>query len=137
MNDRLFVDSNIWIYALIDGAHPHKGDTARRVIAEESIIVLSTQVISEVCYNLIRKAKAEEALVRSLIQDFFLRYSVVPHTEQMFLRASELRTRYSISYWDSLILASALLSGCKKLLSEDKQHCLKVDELEIVNPFSA
>ncbi len=42
-----------------------------------------------------------------------------------------------ISFWDSLIVGSAVKSGCKRLYSEDMQYGLIVEnELKIINPFN-
>ncbi len=41
------------------------------------------------------------------------------------------------SFWDSLIIAAALDSGCTTLYSEDMQNGLKIDFLTIVNPFNS
>lgn len=50
-------------------------------------------------------------------------------------KASELREKYSLSYWDSLIVASALTADCEILYSEDMQDGLRVEQrLDIVNP---
>jgi len=47
-----------------------------------------------------------------------------------------MREKYNISYWDSLVVASALESGCTKLYSEDMQEGLVVDGiLNIINPL--
>ena len=47
-----------------------------------------------------------------------------------------LMERYRFSYFDSLILASALATGCQILYSEDLQHGQAIDgRLTIVNPF--
>jgi predicted nucleic acid-binding protein len=44
--------------------------------------------------------------------------------------------RYQFSYWDSLIVASALESGCGVLYSEDLQSQQRIEnQLEILNPF--
>ncbi len=52
------------------------------------------------------------------------------------LFASSLREKYKFSYWDSLIVSSALKNNCKILYTEDMHHGLIVDGvLEIVNPF--
>ncbi len=40
------------------------------------------------------------------------------------------------SFWDSLIVSSALSGGCKVLYSEDMQHKLVINQrLTILNPF--
>jgi predicted nucleic acid-binding protein len=50
--------------------------------------------------------------------------------------AVKLRDRYSLSFWDSLIVASAVLGDAKILYSEDMQDGLIVENtLQIVNPF--
>ena len=48
----------------------------------------------------------------------------------------KLKERYEYSYWDSLLLAAALDSGCNVLYSEDMQHSQVIDKrLTIINPF--
>ena len=53
----------------------------------------------------------------------------------LYQRGLALQSRYKLSYYDALIVAAALESGCKRLLSEDLQHGLKVEKLVITNPF--
>ncbi|MHC1743855.1 MAG: hypothetical protein AB9873_12595 [Syntrophobacteraceae bacterium] len=52
------------------------------------------------------------------------------------LEAMSLHEHYGYSYWDSLVIATALLCGCSRLYSEDMQHTQVIaDKLEIINPF--
>lgn len=52
------------------------------------------------------------------------------------LKAIDLHNRYKYSFWDSLILASALSSECEIVYSEDMQHDQLIEaRLRIVNPF--
>jgi len=75
--------------------------------------------------------------VRESINSFYRNHSVMTIDQQTLLGASDLRSRYSLSFWDSLIVASALQSGAAILYSEDMQHGLVVDDrLRIVNPFA-
>ena len=54
------------------------------------------------------------------------------------LHASDLRSAYHLSYWDSLIIASALAVGATILYTEDMHDGLIVDnQLTIVNPVKA
>jgi predicted nucleic acid-binding protein len=47
-----------------------------------------------------------------------------------------LRKAYSLSYWDSLIIAAAIDAGCVTLFSEDMQHGQTIEGcLTIINPF--
>jgi predicted nucleic acid-binding protein len=50
--------------------------------------------------------------------------------------AAKLRSRYSLSFWDGLVVAAALNANCGVLYSEDMQDGLLVeDRLLITNPF--
>jgi len=42
-----------------------------------------------------------------------------------------------LSYWDALIVESALRAGASILYSEDLQHGMRFDSLEVRNPFLA
>jgi predicted nucleic acid-binding protein len=132
---RCFVDTNIWLYAFIES-----GDAAQRQIAKavagRSEIVVSVQVINETCVNLLKKAATSETIIRQLVTSFYDKYTVIDFDAGILLTASELREKYSFSFWDSIIIASALRAGCEALYTEDMQHGLKVDDqLTIVNPF--
>ena len=133
--DQCFVDSNVWLYAIIESAESvAKSATARTLVTERQI--LSTQVINEVCVNLLRKARRSENEIRQVVQAFYARHRVVPISELTMLAASELREAYSLSYWDSLIVATALEAGATILYSEDMQHDLWIlARLRIINPF--
>ncbi len=59
--------------------------------------------------------------------------SVDAHTIR---KAIDLAKRYSLSHWDSLIIAAALLADCQTLFSEDMQHGQVFDnQLTVTNPF--
>lgn len=136
---RLFVDTNIWLYAFISGQDTFKSHVANELLkkAPESLVV-STQVVNEVCVNMLRKANADEGVIHRLLLSFYRHYEVVGLDEATLLSASELRRRYSLSFWDSLIVAAALRSGVAFLYSEDMQHHLVVDDtLTVINPFQA
>lgn len=134
-HERCFVDTNIWLYALIEGVNKQKHNLAADIV-QRSAIVISTQVVNETSVNLLKKTKLPEAQLYDLIQAFYTKYEVVPMERDILLLASELREQYSLSFWDSLIIASALASGCEVLYTEDMQHELVVaGQLTIVNPF--
>jgi predicted nucleic acid-binding protein len=47
-----------------------------------------------------------------------------------------LRRSYAVSFWDSLVIASALQAQVSVLYSEDLQHEQVIDgRLRIINPF--
>lgn len=135
MNESAFIDSNVWIYLLVSEQDTQKRTVARALI-EGKRFFISTQVIGEVCVSLLRKGALAEHEVRGSINSFYRNHSVMTIDQQTLLAASDLRTRYSLSFWDSLIVASALQSGAQILYTEDMRHGLEVDgQLRIVNPF--
>ena len=130
-----FIDTNIWLYAFIETQDKRKSEAAKSLIRESKIVV-SSQIINEVCVNLIKKASFKEDQVQRLIQSFYNKYSVIEVGYEMILEASRLRMKYAFSFWDSLVVAGALFSGSKILYSEDMQHHFSIQEKFIIkNPF--
>jgi len=131
----VFVDTNIWLYAFLDTGETDKSFRARELF-QETMPMLSVQVVNEVCVNLIKKADFPEGQIYQLIESFYEKYPIVEMDESILLSASELRQEYAFSFWDSMVVACALASGAELLYSEDMQHGLVVrDVLKIVNPF--
>lgn len=134
---RFFVDTNIWLYALIISDDAQKHHIAAKIIQGHNVVV-STQVINETCINLLRKAALSENQLYDLIVAFYAKYEVSTTEAEVLLRASRLRMHYSLSFWDSLIVANALESGCNVLYTEDMQNGLEIEgKLTIINPLNA
>ncbi len=132
-----FVDSNIWLYAFIEGDDEGKSVIASALLQERELdLFISTQVINEVCVNLLKRNIFTEDQLHRLIEAFYEKYAVTELSKAVLIMASQLRQQYSLSYWDSLIVACALSVEASILYSEDMQHGLVVHEhLQIVNPF--
>lgn len=137
MHANVFVDSNIWLYALIK-----KNDNDLRYVQANQLLssnirfTISTQVIREVSINLLKKARMPEAEIRRLISQWYVDCHIVKTTENQFLNASRLRETLALSYWDSLIIAAALESNCSILYTEDMQHGQVIEKrLTLINPF--
>jgi predicted nucleic acid-binding protein len=132
-----FVDTNIWLYAFIVGQDAVKSAKAHAVINQHANdIIISTQVINEVCVNLLKKAKFPEADIKPIIESFYARYQVAELHQNVLLKASDLRDKYKFSYWDSILAATALMSGASILFSEDMDTSLVIEQvLQIANPL--
>lgn len=129
-----FLDSNIWLYALTNQDRKKQAIAANLINAPG--VIVSTQVINEVCINLIKKAAFSENQIQQLITAFYDGCQVIEFDLTLLTLASNLRTRYSISFWDSLIVGSAIVSGASVLYTEDLQNGLIIDrQLQIINPF--
>lgn len=137
MSDKVFVDSNLWLYAFVCrvGEEP-KHVKARELLEKPVRYVVSEQVISEVSANLLRKAGIEDAHLMRLVESFYGRCQVVMPGLDLHRSANELRGKFHLSFWDSLIVAAALEAGCNTLLTEDMQHGLIIEgQLSISNPL--
>jgi len=139
MSAKVFIDSNIWLYALIEEQNPNdklKHTLAKQLLLENDNIEISTQVVNEVAINLMRKANKGNDYIFKFIHDFVSTYNVHSQTPSELITAGTLRLDYSFSYWDSLIVASAINNECTVLYSEDMQDGLQVhNKLEIKNPL--
>ena len=140
MIDRIFVDSNIWVY-LFASEDVNKNIRARNFVTENSlnnnILVVSYQVLNEVAAVLKLKKKLSEEKIRFVVETMIDLCLVQNFTKGILLKASVLRDEYGISYWDSLIVATALEVECNQLYSEDMQHEQTVYGLKIHNIFSS
>lgn len=112
-NSKSFLDSNVWLYALTDQDDERKQKAEVLIEENKERICLSTQVINEVCLNLKRKTSVDEAEIRLLIYSLYLNYEVIELNQGILLKASELRTGYSLSFWDGLIAASAFFADAE------------------------
>jgi predicted nucleic acid-binding protein len=56
-------------------------------------------------------------------------------SEAMFQISFDLRSRFSLSHWDSMLLAACKEAGVTTLFSEDMDSGTDYDGLTIVNPF--
>ena len=134
MSVNVFIDSNIFLYAFSDK------DIAKQAIAKVIILngspAISVQVINEVSNNLLKKLRFTENEIAQFIEDCYSRYTVVDLAKEIFVTASKLRNSHQFSYYDSVIVASALVNQCQILYSEDMQHGQIVGNvLKILNPF--
>lgn len=138
--NKVFIDSNIWIYALVDsGVEKEKRISIihfLEMIKNEKIFV-STQVINEFHWILKRKYKIEDDIIKKNVENGILKMAqVLSQKLTDYKRAYEIRNSIKNSFWDSLIIASALENSCNIVYSEDMQHNLIVEnKLKIINPF--
>ena len=140
MSDKVFLDTNIFIYAIDSSpSQDYKRDKARGLIREHIEMasgVISIQVLQEFFVGSTRKVSfplsAEEAL--EFIQYISAFDTVIPSLD-MVIAAIGLYQKHKFSFWDAMIIQSAMVADCNLLLSEDLQHEFKLGTLTIKNPF--
>ena len=130
-----FIDTNIWLYSFIQSQNREKTKIAGDII-KKCEIVISVQIINEVCVNLIKKVDFSEEKIQNLIESLYKKYTVFELSQDILLSASKIRNNHSFSFWDSVVAASALDCDADYLLSEDMQDGFKLEnKLTIINPF--
>ena len=142
MRSDCFIDTNIWVYALLEARNDGEKQQAAlellRNLPTSVSILVSIQVINEFHWTLTRKYRLADDVVLDKATNGIVAMTstVLPLELDTYLEASNIRQRYNLSFWDSLIVASALQAGCKTLYTEDLNHGMIVDnKLHIVNPF--
>lgn len=132
MNKRVFFDTNILLYLLSgEGA---RADLAERLLERGGVI--SVQVLNEFASVATRKLRLTLAEIKEVLQTLQACCEVQPLTLETHQRGIALAERYQLPLYDAMIAASALLSDCDVLYSEDFQHSMKLDgSLKIENPF--
>jgi predicted nucleic acid-binding protein len=126
-----FFDTNILVYAQqADG----KADRARALFAVGG--KLSVQVLNEFTAVARRKQRKDWREVAEAISDVL---AVVDPplalTLDLHTSARALAEEHRLSFYDALIVASAIEAGCDLLYSEDMQHGRTIGGLSIINPF--
>ncbi len=138
MIDKTFVDTNILVYAH-DRKAGQKHATAVehiRTLWEKRCGVLSTQVLQELFVNVTRKSSSPlSSIAAKRIIRNYLAWPVVVNDGRAILEAIDLQGRFRLSFWDALIVQSALSAGCATLLSEDLNSGQRYESLRVANPF--
>ena len=63
-------------------------------------------------------------------------FPIVNFNLQTQFKGIELKGKYKLQFYDSMILATALENGCNIVFSEDMQHNQVIENrLTIINPF--
>lgn len=133
-----FVDTNILVYAADKCSPiPRKTRIARELLLQPGLN-LSVQVLNEFTVNARHPRKLNLSFEEELFWiESWLRYPVHSLTVKTFLRARLYQQKYSLSHWDSLILASAESADCQRLYSEDLNPNQRYEKTEVVNPFAS
>ena len=127
-----FVDTNIAVYAAVGGPK------APRALELLSGATISVQVLNEFVNVALRKLRYDSATIEQLVAELRSQVATIqPVTEAVHDLARKITFRYKLAFYDSALLASALLADCDTFYSEDLQDGLVIDgRLTIRNPFT-
>jgi predicted nucleic acid-binding protein len=137
-NNLQFVDTNVLIYAH-DVSAGAKYAHARELLGrlwDSAEGCLSIQVLQEFYVNVTRKVA--RPLAREVAAQIIAEMSVWqvhrPGVEDV-LDAIRLQDRYQLSFWDAMIIASAIQLDCRTLWSEDLNPGQVYDQVTVLSPF--
>lgn len=129
---KVFFDSNVLLYLLSEDTD--KADKAEKIINQGGII--SVQVLNEFTSVARRKLKMSWAEIRETLDPIRKICQVTTLSPETYDRGLLIAERYDFSFYDSLILASALLADCPILYTEDLQDGQVIQtQLTVCNPF--
>ena len=138
MSERVFVDTNIWVYA-VDRSEPVKRERARAALAprQDAHITVSSQVLTEF-YTVVTRKLASPLSIGQAAQmvDRLSQLPVVSVDADLVLRAIQGSRTWGISLWDALIIGAAEVAGCDVVLSEDLADGATYGSVRVSNPLA-
>ena len=139
MPARYFLDTNIFVYSF-DPDAPSKARRADQLIHDAVGTgrgVVSYQVVQEFMNLALRRFARPMTIpeAQQYLAVVFRPLLAVHSSPALVVQALDLAARHALSWYDALIVASAIEAGCEILYSEDLQHGWKAAGVEVVNPF--
>lgn len=139
MSGKFFLDTNIFVYSF-DGSAPKKAQRAaqliRQAIQTRSGIV-SYQVVQEFFSVALRRFTEPMTFIdaEQYLSTTFRPLLAAHSSHALYGEALRIGAKFKLSWYDSLIVASAIEGQCDVLYSEDLQHGQQFGKLRIANPF--
>lgn len=135
MKGRIFLDTNIILYSY-SKTELEKSEVANSLIFETKNLI-SNQVTNETINILYKKYNLTSQQIEDVILELDDNFEICNFTIKTQVKALRIKEKYKYQYYDSLIIATALESGCSILYSEDMQHNQIIEnKLTIINPFT-
>jgi len=136
MRDKVFIDTNILVY-LQSGLDANKTKKCKELfhnLAEDNLIVLSTQIMQEFYVTMTKKLGYDLLEIKNLLF-LFNDFEIINVNASIIFEAIDISVLHKISFWDSLVISSASSGNCKIIYSEDLNHGQMIGGIQIVNPF--
>jgi len=139
MKDKYFIDTNILVYSF-DKSNLQKQQTSKKIVSDALYNhegCISYQVIQEFINVALQKFDTP------LTKDDCIKYVInvleplceVLSSIELYKDALEIKEGWQYSFYDSLIISSALRANCNILYTEDLQNKQQIRDLVIINPF--
>lgn len=135
----VFVDTNVLVYVR-DLAEEEKQRRAAEWMAalwDTGLGRLSYQVLAE--YYVVATGKLDPPRSDEEAREDVLALAAwdpVAVDGALMERAWDVQDRHGVSWWDALIVAAALRSRCRCILTEDLQDGQEIGGLTVISPFT-
>jgi predicted nucleic acid-binding protein len=107
---------------------------------ENREIIISNQVLNEVSNILLKKSNFTKNKIIEILQWMLDTLTLVHFSPNITLNAVDIVERYQFSFYDSLIISSAIAADCDYLITEDLQEnqiiTYQSRQLKVINPFT-
>ncbi len=139
MNDRFFLDTNIFVYSF-DRSAPQKAKKAEQLIRRAMTTkkgIVSYQVVQEF-FNVALKRFAHPmhlAEAEQYLTTVFRPLLGVHSSAALYAEALRMQSSAGLSWYDALIVCSAVQAGCDVIYTEDLHSGQKFGTLQVKNPF--
>ncbi|MDZ7736189.1 MAG: PIN domain-containing protein [Gammaproteobacteria bacterium] len=140
MTERFFVDTHVFVYARDAGEAEKQPGAAAWLewLWHERLGRISYQVLIEY-YQVVTRKLSPGLDIETARQDVrdLLAWRPVAVDDAVLEQAWQVQDRFSLSWWDALIVGAAQRAGCRYLLSEDLQAGQDLDGIIVVDPFES
>ena len=134
MKDKAFIDTNVFVY-LYSEDEIQKQKQAQDAI-EKYECVTSTQMLNEFSNVCLKKLRIPTDIISNSIDEIADACGIILVDTEIIKSALNLQRKYGYSYYDCLVIASALSLNCKYLLTEDLSNLQLIENsLIILNIF--
>ena len=135
MSDRAFLDTNVLIYFYSDNEIQKRN--AAYLALNRNACITSTQAMNEACNVWFNKCQWSGRKIKEHLDNIELVCDDVINVQKSTINSAvALKDRYGYSYYDCLMLASALEGDCDVILTEDMSDGQVIEgRLQIINPF--
>ena len=139
MSDRFFLDTNIFVHSFDQSAVQKSRKSAQliRLALTTQKGVVSYQVVQEFFNVALRRFSQpmKTADAEQYLNTVFRPLLAVHSSQALYAEALHLHAQSGLSWYDALIVSSAIQARCDLLFTEDLQHGQRFGALQVRNPF--
>jgi len=132
----VFIDTNIWVYALSEQDHAKKKIATDLIVASylNDTICVSSQVLKEFANFAFRKTSKSADEINAALR-IIAAYAFVPDTKELVYEGVNFKETCQLGFYDALMIAAANKAGCKFIYTEDMNDGQTYGNVKVVNPF--